>query len=178
MNRSEKEFEPNTPNIFDGSAEETEPKVNMSALIDLVTSSGRDPLKLEYQLCFPLYAASREVTRRYRTFLDELGLTYTQYITMMVLWECKTISSKDLGQKLYLDSGTLTPLLKSMEAKGLLTRERAKSDERLLLITITEQGEALKEAASSVPGKIAGCVNLSPEEGMQLYKLLYKILER
>ena len=93
-------------------------------------------------------------------------------------WEEKTISSKDLGRKLYLDSGTLTPLLKSMEAKGLLTRERAKSDERLLLVSITEQGEALKKRAESVPGKIASCVDLSPEEAMELYRLLYKILQK
>lgn len=136
-----------------------------------------DALKLDSQLCFPLYAAAREVTRKYRPFLDEIGLTYTQYITMMVLWEHKKISSKELGRRLYLDSGTLTPLLKSMESKGLITRSRSADDERVLMVSVTEQGEALKKQASAVPEKIAGCIDLAPEEALQLYTLLYKVLK-
>ncbi len=136
----------------------------------------RDPLKLDSQLCFPLYAAAREVTRKYRPFLDGIGLTYTQYITMMVLWEHTQISSRDLGSRLYLDSGTLTPLLKSMEAKGLIERSRSKEDERVLMVSLTEEGKALKKKAAGIPEKVVGCIALSPEEAVQLYGLLYKIL--
>ena len=135
-----------------------------------------DTLKLENQLCFPLYAASREVIKRYHPYLTELGLTYTQYIAMMVLWADGKISVKELGQKLFLDSGTLTPVLKSLEEKGYVKRHRSSEDERVLIVEITEEGEALKERAVSVPEKIAGCVRLDTEEAMQLYKLLYKIL--
>lgn len=136
-----------------------------------------DNLKLENQLCFPLYAASREVIRHYHPYLSELGLTYTQYIAMMVLWEEKRISVKELGKKLYLDSGTLTPVLKSLEEKGYVDRRRSSEDERVLIVETSEAGEALREQAASVPKKIAGCVNLSSEEAAQLYQLLYKILE-
>lgn len=136
----------------------------------------RDPLKLDSQLCFPLYAAAREVTGKYRPFLDEIGLTYTQYITMMVLWEHAQISSRELGRILYLDSGTLTPLLKSMEAKGLIERSRSKEDERVLMVSLTEKGKELKKKAAEIPGKVAGCIALTPEEAIQLYGLLYKIL--
>lgn len=135
-----------------------------------------DTLKLENQLCFPLYAASREVIKRYHPYLTELGLTYTQYIAMMVLWADGKISVKELGQKLFLDSGTLTPVLKSLEEKGYVKRHRSSEDERVLIVEITEEGEALKERAVSVPEKIAGCVRLDTEEAMQLYRLLYKIL--
>lgn len=136
-----------------------------------------DALKLENQLCFPLYAASREIIKRYHPYLTELGLTYTQYIAMMVLWADEKISVKELGQKLFLDSGTLTPVLKSLEEKGYVTRRRSSEDERVLIVEITLAGEELKERAVSVPGKIAGCVSLDPEEAMQLYGLLYKILD-
>jgi len=135
-----------------------------------------DVLKLENQLCFPLYAAAREVVKHYRPYLDELNLTYTQYIAMMVFWEQKTCSVKDLGIKLYLDSGTLTPVLKSLESKGLVRRYRCPSDERVVIVEITEQGEALKEQAVAVPSKIAGCVHFDPREAEQLYQLLYKLL--
>lgn len=133
-------------------------------------------LKLENQLCFPLYACSRETIRLYKPFLDELDLTYTQYISMMVLWERKSVTVKELGNELYLDSGTLTPLLKKLETKGLLTRKRSTEDERNLIVTITEQGEALKETALSVSEGMARCVNLTPEESQTLYHLLYKML--
>ena len=136
-----------------------------------------DSLKLENQLCFPLYAASREVIKQYRPFLDALDLTYTQYITMMVLWEEKRVSVRDLGMKLFLDSGTLTPVLKSLEGKGYVKRYRSSQDERVLIAELTENGEALKRKAASVPAKVAGCIRLEPQEAYTLYQLLYKVLE-
>lgn len=135
-----------------------------------------DALKLDNQLCFPLYAAAREVVRQYHPYLAEIGLTYTQYITMMVLWEERQVSVKRLGQRLHLDSGTLTPVLKSLEQKGYITRTRSTADERVLVAALTDAGEALKEAAVEVPAKVAGCVKLEPEEAAQLYTLLYRIL--
>ncbi len=133
-------------------------------------------LKLENQLCFPLYACSKEVIRQYRPFLEEIGLTYTQYIVMMVFWEEKTINVKELGNKLYLDSGTLTPVLKNLEAKGYLSRRRSTIDERVLIVEITDAGESLKDKAASIPEKVASCVNLEAQEYAELYRLLYKIL--
>ena len=135
-----------------------------------------DALKLENQLCFPLYACSREIIRQYKPFLDEIDLTYTQYITMMVLWEQKSVTVKALGKCLYLDSGTLTPLLKKMEAKGLITRARSKEDERNLIVSLTETGEALREKAVQIPSHIAECTRLSPDEAITLYGILYKLL--
>lgn len=136
-----------------------------------------DRLKLENQLCFPLYVASKEVIKRYRPFLDKIDLTYTQYIAMMVLWEKETINVKDLGKRLFLDSGTLTPLLKSLETKGLVNRKRSKEDERILVVTITEKGKALKEEAVKIPEKMASCIKLSQEEAVNLYNLIKKLLE-
>ncbi len=136
-----------------------------------------DSLKLENQLCFPLYAASREVIKQYRPLLDELNLTYTQYITMMVFWQDKKINVRDLGKKLFLDSGTLTPVLKSLESKGYVRRYRSKEDERILIVEITDAGEDLKEKAVSIPETLTGCIKLSQQEAAQLYSILYKILE-
>lgn len=133
-------------------------------------------LKLENQLCFPLYACSRETIRLYKPYLDELDLTYTQYITMMVLWERRSATVKELGKALYLDSGTLTPLLKKLEAKGLLTRKRSTEDERNLIVSITDKGERLKEKAVGIPESMARCVALTSEESYTLYQLLYKLL--
>ena len=133
-------------------------------------------LRLDNQLCFPLYAASREIIRLYRPHLEALDLTYTQYITMMVLWEQREISVKQLGKRLYLDSGTLTPLLKSLEAKGYVTRTRSPEDERVVLVRLTEAGAALGEQPLAVPAGMRACVHLSPEEAAVLYKLLYKLL--
>ena len=138
--------------------------------------SPEDAIKLDNQLCFPLYAAAREVIKYYRPILDEIDLTYTQYIAMMVMWESKAISVKEMGEKLFLDSGTLTPVLKALEKKGLITRNRSKEDERVLIVEITKEGEALKEQALQVPGKIASCISLDPQEAMELYRILYKIL--
>ena len=135
-----------------------------------------DPLKIENQLCFPLYACARETIKRYKPFLDPLDLTYTQYITMLVLCEEGSVTVKALGERLLLDSGTLTPLLKKLEAKGLVARRRSKEDERNLIVTITDSGEQLKEQAKSIPAAMARCVNLEPEEAQQLYRLLYKML--
>ncbi|MCM1047185.1 MAG: MarR family transcriptional regulator [Clostridiales bacterium] len=137
-----------------------------------------DCLKLENQLCFPLYACSKEVIRRYKPYLDRLDLTYTQYIAMMVMWEKKEVNVKELGEYLYLDSGTLTPLLKKLEEKNYVMRKRSKEDERNLIVSITKEGEALKEQAVSVPAELSACVNMEPQEAQQLYQLLYKLLGR
>ncbi len=135
-------------------------------------------LKLENQLCFPLYACSKEIVRLYKPCLDELDLTYTQYITMMVLWEKESLGVKELGEALYLDSGTLTPLLKKLEAKGLVKRQRCEEDERCLLVSLTEKGKGLKDKALPIPEAISSYVHISEEEKSQLYDLLYKILAR
>ncbi|MBQ9300446.1 MAG: MarR family transcriptional regulator [Clostridia bacterium] len=136
-----------------------------------------DGLKLENQLCFPLYAAAREVIKQYHPFLESVNLTYTQYIVMMVLWSESKISVRDLCKKLYLDSGTLTPVLKSMEAKGLLSRSRSKEDERVLIVEITPEGYALREKVVDIPLQVGACIRLEPQEAVQLYQLLYKVLD-
>lgn len=133
-------------------------------------------LKLENQLCFPLYAAARAVVNRYKPLLDEIDLTYTQYIAMMVLWESKSVGVKELGKRLYLDSGTLTPLLKRLEGKGFVRRERSSKDERAVDIHITEAGEKLKGKAVGIPVQMGKCMPLSQEEAGTLYTLLYKLL--
>ena len=135
-----------------------------------------DVLKLENQLCFPLYAASREVVKRYHPFLSELDITYTQYVVLMVLWEDRAVSVKTLGEKLHLDSGTLTPLLKGLEKKGFVTRRRSQEDERFLLVEITDEGMALRDKALEIPAKMAGCVSLTSNEVAELYRILYKLL--
>ncbi len=135
-----------------------------------------DALKLENQLCFPLYACAREVVKKYKTYLDEIGLTYTQYIAMMVLWEHKSLNVKKLGAYLYLDSGTLTPLLKKLAAMGLVERVRSEKDERNLIVSVTGKGEALRDKAVLIPQQMAACLPLHPEEAAQLYGLLYKVL--
>ncbi|MDR2888704.1 MAG: MarR family transcriptional regulator [Lachnospiraceae bacterium] len=136
-----------------------------------------DHLKLENQLCFPLYAAAKEVVHRYKPFLEEFDLTYTQYIAMMVLWDKKQINVKELGKALYLDSGTLTPLLKKLEAKNYVTRNRDKNDERNLEVTLTQAGEQLKEQIRTIPQQVRQCIDLSSEEARTLYRLLYKLLD-
>lgn len=135
-----------------------------------------DPLKLENQLCFPLYSAAKEVVRRYRPFLDPLGLTYTQYITMMVMWEHKSLSVGRIGELVNLDSGTLTPMLKKMEAAGLVKRCRSKADERELIVSITEKGEHLRAQALDIPAKMGSCTSLTMEEALQLRALLAKLI--
>lgn len=135
-------------------------------------------LRLKNQLCFPLYAVSNMITRRYKPLLDELDLTYTQYIVMMVLWEQKQANEKLLCESLFLKSNTLAPLLKKLEAKGYIKKSRDMTDERNLVITLTEEGEALKDRALCVPQTIAQEFLLTPEEAGALYVTLYKILDQ
>ena len=135
-----------------------------------------DALKIENQLCFPLYAAARELMKLYRSNLDELDLTYTQYIVMLVLWEKKSVSVRDLGRKLHLDSGTLTPVLKSLEAKGMVKRYRSSIDERVLIVEPSKKGLQLRETAVGVQDQVSQLVNLDAKESQQLYNLLYKLL--
>ena len=135
-------------------------------------------LHLEHQLCFPLYACSREIIKLYKPVLDRIDLTYTQYITMLLLWQHHSLTAKELGDYLHLDSGTLTPLLKKLEVKGLLTRKRAAMDERSLIVTITETGAQLREKALCIPEEMDGIALLTPEERTQLHQLLYKLLDR
>lgn len=136
----------------------------------------KDPLLLENQLCFPLYAAAKEVVRCYRPFLDPLGLTYTQYIAMMALWEHKVLTINQLGKLLYLDSGTLTPMLKKMEQAGLLVRRRSETDERSVVVNLTPKGEALREQALNIPDEMAQYVRLNANDTIQLYHLLHRLL--
>ena len=136
-----------------------------------------EALKLENQLCFPLYACAREVVKKYKPFLDDIGLTYTQYVTMLVLWEKPEITSKEIGERLHLDSGTLTPVIKKLADKGLVTRRRAPEDERNLVVALTDAGLALRDRAASIPGQMAGCVRLDPEDARTLYRILYQLLE-
>ena len=133
-------------------------------------------IRLKNQLCFPLYACAKEVVRQYREPLEKLGLTYTQYVVMMAFWEFGGMSEKELGEKVHLDSGTLAPLLKRLEKQGYVRRTRPEDNERVLFITLTEAGEALKEEAVSVPGTMKGCIDLSDEELWELKRLLDKAL--
>ncbi len=134
-------------------------------------------LKLDNQICFPLYAVSREIVKKYKPFLDEINLTYTQYITMMVLWEQKEIMVKDLGTKLFLDSGTLTPVLNALEKKGFVARKRSETDKRDVFAVITDSGMALRESAATIPAKIGACVPLSFEDAMSLHRILHKLMD-
>lgn len=135
-----------------------------------------DCLKLDNQLCFPLYACSREIVRQYTPYLEPLGLTYTQYITLMALWEHGTLSVKDMGKLLHLDSGTLTPVLKKLEEKGFVNRRRSREDERSLIVSLTGKGEALREQAVEIPAKVTGGLRLPQEDVQALYRLLNKML--
>ena len=139
-------------------------------------NSKYDCLKLKNQICFPLYACSKEIIRRYKPFLDQVDLTYTQYITMRALWENENMNVRELGSCLFLDSGTLTPLLKKLENKGYIKRSRSKEDERNLIVTLTDKGWELREQMLSIPESMASCVDLEPREAAELYKLLYKVL--
>ncbi len=134
-------------------------------------------LRLKNQLCFPLYAVSNMITRKYQPLLEKLNLTYTQYIVMMVLWEEKRVNEKFLCETLCLKSNTVTPLLKKLEAKGFVRKEKDRDDERNLVITLTEAGERLKEEALCVPESIAKQFHLSPEDAAMLYRILYKLLD-
>ena len=134
-------------------------------------------LKLDHQLCFPLYAAARQVVSLYTPYLKELGLTYTQYIVFLVLWEKDGIPVGELGRRLYLDNGTLTPLLKKLESAGYVSRSRAKDDERVVTVTLTDQGRELKTKAREIPLKVGSCIALSESEAQAMYDLLYKLIK-
>ena len=139
-------------------------------------NSKYDCLKLSNQVCFPLYACSKELTKQYTPYLKKLGLTYTQYVVMMVMWEKEVISSRELAESTHLDYGTLTPVLKRLEASGYIKRERMARDERLLTLTLTENGRALKDKALEIPVCIASKAGLTNEEFKTLYELTYKAL--
>lgn len=138
--------------------------------------NGYEALRLDNQLCFPLYACARQVVNKYTPLLKPLGLTYTQYIAMMVLWEKDGITVGEIGKRLFLDNGTLTPLLKKLETQGYITRERSAEDERVVLVSLTDAGWELREKAKEIPFKVGDCVALEPEEAKTLYGLLYKLL--
>ncbi len=133
-------------------------------------------LRLDHQLCFPLYACAKEVVRRYRPMLDELGITYTQYITMMALWEHRSMSVKEIGETLCLDSGTLTPLLKKLEEKGYVKRSRCGTDERVLMVSVTPEGMDLRDRALSVPGAVFRCIPIDEEDAIDLSRILRKLM--
>ena len=137
----------------------------------------REAMKLENQLCFPLYAAARTITNLYTPYLKPLGLTYTQYLVFLVLWEKDGITVGEICKKLMLDSGTLSPLLKKMQLQGYLVKIHSQKDERAVLISLTEQGRALQEAAKDIPLHVGNCVELAPEKEKQLYALLYELLD-
>ena len=137
----------------------------------------REAMKLANQLCFPLYAAARNVTGLYTPWLKPVGLTYTQYIVFLVLWEKDGIPVSEIGDKLLLDNGTLSPLLKKLEQAGYLVRRRSSEDERVVMITLTEQGKALQEKVKDIPLKVGGCIDRSPEKARMLYTLLYELIE-
>lgn len=134
-------------------------------------------LQLDNQVCFALYACAREVTKLYRPFLDELGLTYTQYVTLLALWEKDEVPIKTLGERLYLDSGTLTPLLKKLEGMKLIIRKRDAADERSVIVKLTDEGHALKERAFSIPERVFCQTNIAPEELGQLREQLHRLTQ-
>ena len=138
--------------------------------------TAQEQLRLENQLCFPLYACAKEVIRQYRKPLEELNLTYTQYIVMMVLWEFGAMTEGELGKKVRLDSGTLAPLLKRLEKQGLIQRHRPEDNERKLLLKLTADGEALKQKALAVPSAMMACIQMPKEELLLLRELLNKAL--
>lgn len=135
-----------------------------------------ESLRLQNQLCFPLYLCSKEIINRYAPFLKPLDLTYTQYVVMMYLWEYHATNIHNLGKTLLLDTNTLTPLLQKLEKKGYVERKKSQRDGREIIIALTENGYKLREQAAEIPEKIRGCANLTSEEAEILYKLLYKVL--
>ena len=136
-----------------------------------------DPLLLENQLCCPLYACSRRIVNLYTPYFQPLGITYTQYIVFLVLWEKDGVSVRELGERLYLDSGTLTPLLKKMEEAGFVTRRRSTDDGRVVRIWLTDRGRALRAEVEQIPLRLGGCLPLTAEEAKVLHGLLYRLLE-
>lgn len=141
------------------------------------TSSLDEALKLGSQLCFPLYAASRKIINAYTPILKPLGITYTQFIVFMVLWENDNLAVGEIGTRLHLDNGTLTPLLKKMEKEGYISRKRSPQDERTVIISLTKDGLKMKDKAKDIPKKIKNCVNLSSEDAGELYRILYQLID-
>lgn len=135
-----------------------------------------EALKLTNQLCFPLYAASRSVVNLYTPYLKPLGLTYTQYIVLLVLWEKDGITVGEICDKLMLDNGTLSPLLKKMQQAGYIERKRNQKDDRVVLVTLTEEGKAVQEKAKEIPKEVSSCIDLPSEKAQTLYDLLYELL--
>ena len=135
-----------------------------------------EALRLDNQLCFPLYAASRRIISAYTPFLKPLGLTYTQYIVFLVLWEKDGVTVGEIGERLHLDNGTLTPLLKKMEKAGYVSRERSSKDERVVLITLTKEGKAMKKKAREIPFQVGSCLCIDPKEAKQLKEMLDRLL--
>ena len=133
-------------------------------------------LLLDSQLCFPLYAAARKVVNHYTPFLKPLGITYTQYIVLLALWESGSATVGDLCRRLYLDNGTITPLLKKMEEAGFIARSRSKQDERVVTVTVTEAGWELRQAVKDVPFQVGSCIPLTQEDALSLYRLLRKLM--
>ena len=133
-------------------------------------------LKLSNQLCFPLYAASKSIVSKYTPVLKPFDLTYTQYIVLLVLFEEGEIGVKDLGEKLYLDSGTISPLIKKLEKKGYIKKKRLTKDERIVKVSLTKEGEKLEKELRIVPPQVGKCINLAPKEVITLYSLLHKLL--
>ena len=136
----------------------------------------REAMKLSNQLCFPLYAAARSVISLYTPLLKPLGLTYTQYLVFLVLWEKDGIPVGEICSKLMLDNGTVSPMLKKMEQAGLVVRSRSSSDDRVVVISLTDQGRALQQQAKDIPAKVGGCIDLPQEKAQELYVLLYQLL--
>ena len=136
-----------------------------------------DAMKLDSQLCFPLYAASRKIVNLYTPYLKPLGITYTQYIMFLVLWEKDNITVGELCRRLKLDTGTVTPMLKNTEKQGLIKKTRSEEDERIVVVSLTAEGKALYKKAKDLPGRIGSCVKLDKDEAIQLYKILYKLLD-
>lgn len=134
-------------------------------------------LRLDRQLCFPLYAAARKIVNLYTPYFRPLGLTYTRYIVLMCMWQHGSMTMGDLCRRLYLDSGTLTPLLKKMEAEGLVTRKRSREDERVVMVDLTEKGLDMKTSVRPIPACVGSCLKLTETEAATLYGLLYRILE-
>ena len=134
--------------------------------------------KLENQICFPLYVIAKEITGLYRPFLDELGITYPQYLVMMILWDGDGLTVSHIGDKLFLDSGTLTPLLKRLESKGFITRKRKKEDERVVEVFLDEAGRQLQQKACEIPGKIQEKLGIQPEELLKHKDTILKILNK
>ena len=137
----------------------------------------KEAMKLDNQLCFPIYAAARTVTSLYTPYLKKLGLTYTQYILFLVLWEKDGLTVGEICKRLMLDSGTLSPVLKKLRQEGYIEKTQSKTDERSFIISLTEKGRALQEQAKEIPLQVGKCVNISPEKAKQLYDLLYELLD-